>query len=92
MRVYDIVIQKNEEFVSLVVLVYSLNTLNGQNFSNRSFDGSVKPLNFCIYQHYVESAKYEVFSGPYVPVFRPNTGKYRPEKSPFLDTFHAVQT
>ena len=28
-------------------------------------------------------SKYEVFSGP-------NTGKYRPEKIPYLDTFHAV--
>ena len=24
------------------------------------------------------------------PVFSPNTGKYGPEKAPFLDTFHAV--
>ena len=31
-------------------------------------------------------SKYEVFSGPYFPVFSRNTGKYRP----YLDTFHAV--
>ena len=24
------------------------------------------------------------------PVFSPNAGKYRPEKTPYLDTFHAV--
>ena len=24
------------------------------------------------------------------PVFSPNTGKYGPEKTPYLDTFHAV--
>ena len=35
-------------------------------------------------------SKYGVFSGPYFPVFSPNTGKYRPEKIPYLDTFHAV--
>ena len=35
-------------------------------------------------------SKYGVFSGPYFPVFSPNTGKYEPEKTPFLDTFHAV--
>ena len=29
-------------------------------------------------------SKYGVFSGP-------NTGKYGPEKTPYLDTFHAVQ-
>ena len=32
----------------------------------------------------------EFFSGPYFPVFALNTGKYGPEKTPYLDTFHAV--
>ena len=42
-------------------------------------------------------SKYEVFSGPYFPVFGlnteicgVNTGKYGPEKTPYLDTFHTV--
>ena len=35
--------------------------------------------------------KYGDFSVPYFPVFGPNTGKYRPEKTPYLDTFHAVR-
>ena len=35
-------------------------------------------------------SKYGTFSGPYFPVFGPNTGKYGPEKTPHLDTFHAV--
>ena len=35
-------------------------------------------------------SKCGVFSGPYFPVFSPNTGKYGPEKSPYLDTFHEV--
>ena len=35
-------------------------------------------------------SKYGVLSGPYFPVFSPNTGKYGPEKTPYLDTFHAV--
>ena len=26
----------------------------------------------------------------YLSVFSPNAGKYRPEKTPYLDTFHAV--
>ena len=41
--------------------------------------------------------KYGVFSGPYFPasftylsVFSPNAGKYGPEKTLYLDTFHAV--
>ena len=36
-------------------------------------------------------SKYEVTSGPYFPVFSPNTGKYGPEITPYLDTFHAVR-
>ena len=35
--------------------------------------------------------KYGVISGPYFPVFSPNTGKYRPEITPYVDTFHAVK-
>ena len=33
---------------------------------------------------------YEVFPGTYFPVFSPNTGKYGPEKTPHLGTFHAM--
>ena len=44
-------------------------------------------------------SKYGVISGPYFPafglnteryVFSPNAGKYGPEETPYLDTFHAV--
>ena len=35
-------------------------------------------------------AKYVVISGPYFPVFNPNTGKYGPELTTYLDTFHTV--
>ena len=35
-------------------------------------------------------SKYGVFSDPYFPVFSPNTGKYRPDKTPHLDIFYAV--
>ena len=35
-------------------------------------------------------SKYGVFAGPYFPVFGLNTGKYGPEKTPYLDTFYAV--
>ena len=34
--------------------------------------------------------KYGVCFGPYFPVFVLNTGKYNPEKTPYLDTFHAM--
>ena len=36
-------------------------------------------------------SKYGVFSGPYLPVFGLNTGKYGREKAPYLGTFHAVR-
>ena len=35
-------------------------------------------------------SKYRVFSGPYFPVVSPNTRKYGPEKTPYLDPFHPV--
>ena len=35
-------------------------------------------------------SKCGVISGPYFPVFSPNTGKYGPEKTPYLVTFHSV--
>ena len=35
-------------------------------------------------------SKYGVFSGPYLPMLSPNTRKYEPEKTPHLDTFHAM--
>ena len=45
-------------------------------------------------QHCVKSVQNRVISGPYFPVFgfNPNTGKYGPEITPYLGTFHAVQT
>ena len=35
-------------------------------------------------------SKHVVTSGPYFPAFGLNTGKYGPEITPYLDTFHAV--
>ena len=37
-----------------------------------------------------KASKYGVISGPYFPVFGQNTGKYGPEITPYLATFHAV--
>ena len=39
----------------------------------------------CVKTVYIRS-----FSGPYFTVFRLNRGKYGPEKTPYLDTFHVV--
>ena len=35
-------------------------------------------------------SKYRVFSGSYLDIFSPNTGKYGPEKNPYLYTFHRL--
>ena len=40
--------------------------------------------------HCVKSVQIRNFFGPYFPIFRLNAGKYGPEKTPYLDTFHAV--
>ena len=37
-------------------------------------------------------SKYGVISAPWIPVIGPNTGKYGPEITPYLDIFHAVKT
>ena len=58
----------------------------------------INSLNFAEYQKWNagldltlrEVSKYRVFCGPYFPVFSPHTGKYGPEKTPYLDTFHTV--
>ena len=38
----------------------------------------------------VKSVQTRSYSGPYFPVFGRNTGKYGPEITPYLDTFHTV--
>ena len=43
-------------------------------------------------KHCVKSVQIRSFAGPYFSVFSSNTGKYGPEKTPYLDTFHEVKT
>ena len=38
----------------------------------------------------MKSVQIRSFYGPYFTVFSPNTGKYGPEKTPYLGTFYAV--
>ena len=38
----------------------------------------------------MKSDQIRSFCGPYFPVFSPTTGKYGPEKTPYLHTFQAV--
>ena len=55
------------------------------NILNRSH------VDFQSIYHSVKVSKYEVFSDPYFTVFELNTGQYGPEKTLYLDTFHAVR-
>ena len=51
----------------------------------------IKKIVFYNYNEYAwKVSKYEVFSGPYFPVFSPDTGKYGPEKFPYFDSFRTV--
>ena len=51
------------------------------------------PDNLWLGTHCVKSVKIRsFFSGPCFPVFGLNTGKYGPEKTPYLNTFHTVTT
>ena len=52
---------------------------------------SFKKMRISIMSITAKMYKYRIFSGLYFPVFSPNTGKYRPGKFPYLDTFHAVK-
>ena len=55
-------------------------------------DGEISSI-FKKYRHRFawKVSKYGVISGLYFPVFSSNTGKYGPEITPYLDTFHAVR-
>ena len=37
-----------------------------------------------------KESKYRVFSGSFFPVFSPNTGKYGPGKTPYLDSSYSL--
>ena len=67
-------------------MINDINTIN-------ILSNPLKTLSFNI-SVALKVSKYRVFSGPYFPVFGLNTEIYsvhlRPEKTPHLDTFHAV--
>ena len=53
-------------------------------------------VNHCVKSVQIRSFFWSVFSciwteyGDWISIFSPNTGKYGPEKTPPLDSFHAV--
>ena len=69
----------------------------------KSLDGNSRDSEFWIFLNIVEKVNLKYlplrkkcffkdgfFSGPYFPVFSPNTGKCGPDKTRYLDTFNAV--
>ena len=50
----------------------------------------VNSKNICLVERCMKSVQIRSFSGPYFPLFGLNTGKHGPEKTPYLDTFDAV--
>ena len=81
----------NFEHISGLVLVFPLLTLN-----NKFWLGSTcESPNFTILDHTVTcTVKIVIVTAWKVSQYGgfscPNVGKYRPEKTPYLDTFHAV--
>ena len=57
-----------------------------------TLDLTLKIFRFLLGSLCEKCANTEFFSGPYVIVFRLNTGKNGPEKTHYLDIFHAVIT
>ena len=77
----------NFEHISQLFLVFLLLTLNKWRLAELSYSHL---LLLCWLPTACKVSKYGFFSGPYYLVFSPNTGKYAPENTPYLNTFHAV--
>ena len=70
---------------------YGSTVLNKNNNNEHGeYYGTFISFKVQISQNSVKSVQIRIFSGPYFYVFGPNTGKYGPEKTPYLDTFHAA--
>ena len=86
---------------SMVLRLFEISTCNHPCFQrywvNLPFQLQFHSTNgsFSIIKEQLQStawnmSKYKVISGPYFPVIGLNIGKYWPEITPYLDTFHAV--
>ena len=72
-------------------IFYSFFTLQKIKHSSKLAASSKAKNNYLHWPLREKCPNTEFFSSAYFPVFSPNTGKYRPEKTPFLDTLHAVE-
>ena len=66
------------------------NTDYNLRFQTGFNENPINTVNYCLKSATRKVAKYRVFSGPYFSAFGPKTGKYAPEKTPYLDTFPKI--
>lgn len=72
--------------------VQNFGTLGGRlGGKNRKVNEKIQKQLFGGVLTALKMSKYGDFFGPHFPAFSPNKGKYRPENTPYLDIFHAVQ-
>ena len=71
--------------------LHALKNVESIKFCNKIYSSECIFKNEICFQHCMKSVQIRSFSGPYFPVFSPDTGKYGLEKTPYLDTFHTVQ-
>ena len=77
---------REHSYIFLFIYFFESVTLQGTLWNGVSYDYKYSGDNHCVKNHAIRS-----FFGSYFPVFVLNTGKYRPEKTPYLDTFHALK-
>ena len=77
-------VKSNFANVNAHILLFSF-IANYEDGQNRIMQ-SLKPTRVTAWK----TSKYRVFYGPYFPAFGLNTGKYGPEKTPYLNIFHAM--
>ena len=74
------------EEIDIIICLKKRKTKNKRISKKNYHEANKKAITFTEWK----LSKYGVFSGLYFPVFSPDTGKYGPEKTLYLDPFHAV--
>ena len=86
------------EILSWSSVVQTLEIFALNSHDNHDPHSDISELNHCVKSGQIRSFFWSVFSRIrteygeilYLSVFIPNAGKHGPEKTPYLDTFHAV--
>ena len=87
-KLFKVLLNKNQKVSTCSKTYLNLNLMGhlySQTRQNFLFDHS-KHIYHCVKNR----PNTEFFSGPHFPEFGRSTGKYGPEKTPYLDTSHVV--